>query len=285
MSELQIKVSKKLGTIETNFEEIEKNLKITLANYKGIVVTEDTLKESKKDVAELRKLKTSIDNEKKAIKKAWNEPYTEFENKCKELMTLVDEPIAEINNQVVKFEAKQIEEKKQHLNGLYLENIEEYTDYLSFEDTLSEAWQNKSFKDKDYLYELSERKVHIKSDLDAIHSLQSEIENELIEAYKQNGNNLSAAIKRNNQYMADKNRVKDQVKEEIKKEIQEDNQAAFSISMPAEEANAGLVYMNNACVTSSVNNAVKFIVSAEDADKVRQFLEFSEITYTEVINS
>lgn len=281
MSELQIKVSKKLGTIETNFEEIEKNLKITLANYKGIVVTEDTLKESKKDVAELRKLKTSIDNEKKAIKKAWNEPYTEFENKCKELMTLVDEPIAEINNQVVKFEAKQIEEKKQHLNGLYLENVEEYTDYLSFEDTLSEAWQNKSFKDKDYLYELSERKVHIKSDLDAIHSLQSEIESELIEAYKQNGNNLSAAIKRNNQYMADKNRVKDQVKEEIKKEIQEDNQAAFSISMPAEEANAGLVYKNNACVTSSVNNAVKFIVSAEDADKVRQFLEFSEITYTE----
>lgn len=281
MSELQIKVSKKLGTIETNFEEIEKNLKITLANYKGIVVTEDTLKESKKDVAELRKLKTSIDNEKKAIKKAWNEPYTEFENKCKELMTLVDEPIAEINNQVVKFEAKQIEEKKQHLNGLYLENVEEYTDYLSFEDTLSEAWQNKSFKDKDYLYELSERKVHIKSDLDAIHSLQSEIESELIEAYKQNGNNLSAAIKRNNQYMADKNRVKDQVKEEIKKEIQEDNQAAFSISMPAEEANAGLDYKNNACVTSSVNNAVKFIVSAEDADKVRQFLEFSEITYTE----
>lgn len=285
MSELQIKVSKKLGTIETNFEEIEKNLKITLANYKGIIVTEDTLKESKKDVAELRKLKTSIDNEKKAIKKAWNEPYTEFENKCKELMTLVDEPIAEINNQVVKFEAKQIEEKKQHLNGLYLENVEEYTDYLSFEDTLSEAWQNKSFKDKDYLYELSERKVHIKSDLDAIHSLQSEIESELIEAYKQNGNNLSAAIKRNNQYMADKNRVKDQVKEEIKKEIQEDNQAAFLISMPAEEANAGLVYKNNACVTSSVNNAVKFIVSAEDADKVRQFLEFSEITYTEVINS
>lgn len=281
MSELQIKVSKKLGTIETNFEEIEKNLKTTLANYKGIVVTEDTLKESKKDVAELRKLKTSIDNEKKAIKKAWNEPYTEFENKCKELMTLVDEPIAEINNQVVKFEAKQIEEKKQHLNGLYLENIEEYTDYLSFEDTLSEAWQNKSFKDKDYLYELSEKKVHIKTDLDAIHSLQSEIESELIEAYKQNGNNLSAAIKRNNQYMADKNRVKDQVKEEIKKEIQEDNQAAFSISMPAKEANAGLVYMNNACVTSSVNNAVKFIVSAEDADKVRQFLEFSEITYTE----
>lgn len=281
MSELQIKVSKKLGTIETNFEEIEKNLKITLANYKGIVVTEDTLKESKKDVAELRKLRASIDDEKKAIKKAWNQPYTEFENKCKELMTLVDEPIAEINNQVVKFEAKQIEEKKQHLNGLYLENIEEYTDYLSFEDTLSEAWQNKSFKDKDYLYELSERKVHIKSDLDAIHSLQSEIESELIEAYKQNGNNLSAAIKRNNQYIADKNRVKDQVKEEIKKEIQEDNQAAFSISMPAEEANAGLVNMNNACVTSSVNNAVKFIVSAENADKVRQFLEFSEITYTE----
>jgi hypothetical protein len=281
MEELQIKVSKTLGTIETNFSEIEKNLKVTLEGYKGIVVTEDTLKESKKDVAELRKLRTSIDDEKKAIKKAWIQPYTEFENKCKELMALVDEPIAEINNQVAKFESKQIEEKKQHFNGLYLENIEDYMDYLPFEMTLNDKWQNKTFADKDYLYELSEKKTRIKADLDAISSLESEIESELIEAYKRNGNNLSAAIQRNNQYMADKNRVKDQVKEEIKKEIQEDNQAAFSISMPAEEANAGLVNMNNACVTSSVNNAVKFIVSAEDADKVRQFLEFSEITYTE----
>lgn len=281
MEELQIKVSKTLGTIETNFSEIEKNLKITLEGYKGIVVTEDTLKESKKDVAELRKLRASIDDEKKAIKKAWIQPYTEFENKCKELMALVDEPIAEINNQVAKFESKQIKEKKQHFNGLYLENIEDYMDYLPFEITLNDKWQNKTFADKDYLYELSEKKTRIKADLDAISSLESEIESELIEAYKKNGNNLSAAIQRNNQYMADKNRVKDQVKEEIKKEIHEDNQAAFSISTPAEEANAGLVYMNNAGVTSSVDNAVKFIVSAEDADKVRQFLEFSEITYTE----
>ncbi len=281
MEELQIKVSKTLGTIETNFSEIEKNLKITLEGYKGIVVTEDTLKESKKDVAELRKLRASIDDEKKAIKKAWIQPCTEFENKCKELMALVDEPIAEINNQVAKFESKQIEEKKQHFNGLYLENIEDYMDYLPFEMTLNDKWQNKTFADKDYLYELSEKKTRIKADLDAISSLESEIESELIEAYKRNGNNLSAAIQRNNQYMADKNRVKDQVKEEIKKEIQEDTQAAVSISMPAEEANAGLAYMNNAGVTSSVDNAVKFIVSAEDADKVRQFLEFSEITYTE----
>lgn len=281
MEELQIKVSKTLGTIDTNFSEIEKNLKITLEGYKGIVVTEDTLKESKKDIAELRKLRASIDDEKKAIKKAWNQPYTEFENKCKELMALVDEPIAEINNQVAKFEAKQIEEKKQHFNGLYLENIEDYMDYLPFEMTLNDKWQNKTFTDKDYLYELSEKKTRIKADLDAISSLESEIESELIEAYKKNGNVLSAAIQRNNQYLADKSRVKDQVKEEIKKEIQEDNHAAVSISMPAEEANAGLVYMNNECVTSSGNNAVKFIVSAEDADKVRQFLEFSEITYTE----
>ena len=69
MEELQIKVSKTLGTIETNFSEIEKNLKKTLEGYKGIVVTEDTLKESKKDVAELRKLRASIDDEKKAIKR------------------------------------------------------------------------------------------------------------------------------------------------------------------------------------------------------------------------
>lgn len=272
MDELKILVSQQIGTISTNFEEIETNLKKTLADYKGILVTADTVKESKKDVTELRKMRTSIDDEKKKVKKAWNQPYTEFENRCKALMALVDETIAPIQSQIEDFEVKEIEDKKEHLHQLYTENIDVYGEYLQFENTLPEKWANKSFSDKDYLYSLSEMKLHVRTDLDAIKSLNSEITEELFKVYAKSGNNLSSAISRNVQFLEDKNRVREQVKEEVREEVKATSQKP---DIPFEKP-APIKQFED---LQNKINMVHFVVSAEDADAVEQFLQFSEITY------
>lgn len=269
MEDLQIVVSQQIGTIATNFDEIEKGLKQILAGYQGIVVTEDTVKESKKDISELRKLRTAIDDKKKEVKKKWNVPYVEFENKCKELMALVDQPINEINKQVSVFEKQQIEAKRIHLTDLFNENIEDFAEYIPFESTLEDKWQNVSYKDKDYLYRISEMKIHVRSDIDVIKSLCSEIEEELLNTYKKLGNNLSAAVQRNQQYLADKNRVKEQVKEEVKEEIKET--IALKKPEPIKEFND----------LSSKINMVHFVVSNEDADAVRQLLINNGIIFRE----
>lgn len=274
MEELQIKVSNTVGTISTNFAEIEANLKEILANYKGIIVTEDTVKESKKDIAELRKIRTSIDDKKKEIKKVWNQPYTEFENKCKELMALVDEPINEINNQVAIFEQKKVDEKREHLNSLYSENIEEYAEYIPFESALSDKWKNVSYTDKDFLFDLSEKKVHIKTDLTAISALHSEIESEVIAAYKNSGNSLAIAIQKNSDYLTAKSLAQakleeekraEEVKEEVKADVVEQPEEQPFMNLPEEEPSFTFRVTGN-----------------ENIKRVKEMLEFSEISYIEV---
>lgn len=267
MEELQIKVERTPGTITTNFAEIEANLKVVLANYKGIIVTEDTVKQSKKDVAELRKIRAAIDDEKKKVKKLWNEPYTIFEDKCKALMALVDEPISEINNQVAEFEAKRLDEKKKHLKALYEENISECAEYLPFAETLADKWQNVSYADKDYLYDLSEKKTRIKSDLSAIQSLASEIENEVLEVYKRTGN-LSAAIQKNSDYLQAKAKAEEKVREEQK-----------AIPTVPKEPKQVLVDVE----TGEVIPEFTFRVSGSDyINQVKEYLQFAEIPFIEV---
>ncbi len=276
MGELQIEVKQQSGTISTNFDQVEAELKTILNNYRGIIVTEDTVAASKKDVATLRKIRTSIDDEKKKVKKLWNVPYQEFEDRCKQLMALVDEPIDEINKQVNEFEIKSLNEKKDKLQNIYDENIGDYAPFLAFESTLNEKWQNKSFKPDDYLYDLSEKILHIKTDLDAIKSLNSEIEDEVIATYRTSGNSLSAAIQRNTQYLSDKAKVEAQVKEQAvvdteNKTITDDKIEEAPVVEDSEPADV---------VEKDGNSLVHFVVSAEDSKLVKEFLDFNGILYS-----
>lgn len=269
MEELQIKVTQNIGSIDVNLAEIETVVKQKLADYQGIVITnEDEVAPAKKDIAELKKNITVIEDKRKQIKKLWNEPYAKFESDCKSIVALINDAIAPIQAQIDEYDVKRIAEKKDHLNELYLENIKEFAEYIPFDNTLSAKWQNKGYTDKDYLYELSEKMVHVRSDLDVIRSLGSEIESELFKAYKDSGNNLSQAIKRNQQYMSDKERVREQVKEEVKATSQKPD-IPFEKPAPIKQFED----------LQNKINMVHFVVSAEDADAVEQFLQFSEITY------
>ena len=267
MEELQIQISNTLGEITTNFEEIEANLKAVAADYKGIIVTEDSLKQCKKDVSELRKIIKDIEDSRKAIKKQWNVPYQQFEEKCKQLETVIEEPINAINNQVAVFEQKATNEKKEHLLDLYSANIEDFSEYIPFETTLDVKWKNVSYTDKDYLYDLSERKVKVRSDLDAIHALNSEIEADCLKAYKDSGNNLASAIKRNSDYLS--------IKQLAEKKVEEEKKVEVKAEPPKEEPTDD--WMNK-----PVEYSFTFRVKGEDAQKVREYLNFAEIEYQEV---
>ena len=279
MNELQIEVKQQTGSISTNFEEIEKALKAELANYTGIVIADESeVKAAKDDLAELRKKRTAIESKKREVKKLWDEPYAEFEKKCKQLIALVDETIEPISKQIKEFDNKRIEEKYQHLNQLYLENIDDLGEYIPFETTLSDKWSNVSFKDKDYLYDLSEKKLHIKTDIEAIKALSSEIEDEVLATYKRTGNNLSSAIMRNNQYVADKNRVKEQVKEEVKEEVKAET-VVENVEPVIEEIPEIVEAVDLTTVSENKNAEVMFIVPQEKAEQVEQFLLFSDIPF------
>ena len=87
-----------------NFDQLKQELEVSLVKYQNMVVTEDGTKEAKEDRAKLNALKNTIDGKRKEIKKEWNVPYIEFENKVKVLIGMIDEPIQTIDKQVKAYE-------------------------------------------------------------------------------------------------------------------------------------------------------------------------------------
>lgn len=65
--------------IEWNNEELKTAIAKKMEDYKGLVFTEKTIADGKKDRADLNKLRGAIDNERKRIKKMCMEPYDKFE--------------------------------------------------------------------------------------------------------------------------------------------------------------------------------------------------------------
>lgn len=277
LDELVVKVNQNIGEISANFAEIETQLKVKLAGYKGVVVTEESLADSKKDLAEIRKISKAINDEKIRVKKIWEKPYKDFETKCKNLMAIVGESETEISSQISEIEKKLELQKKDHLLELYKANIDEFGEYLPFENTLGEKWANKSYDDKTYLYDLSEKKISIRTNIEAIKALNSEIEEELLTVYKRSGNDLSKAITRHTQYLADKERVKAQAEAEAKKNLAEAVSEALETTKAKNEPTP-LLDIDNAPEVV-MTKTVKIVISESDWEQVKAFLDFSQVSY------
>lgn len=269
MNEFEVKQTK--GSIVCNFEEMKEELSNMMTAYTSLEITEDKIPESKKDLAVLRKIRKSVDERKKEVKKSFMQPYEDFEKGVKELLAVIDEPIAMIDGKLKTFDVKRIAEKKEHLASLYSENIEGYSEYIPFEVTLGDKWQNVSFADKDYLYDLSEMKVKIKSDLAAISSLHSEIEQDVISAYKNSGNNLSVAIQKNSDYLSAKEKAEQKVREEQERKAELERQKEQPVEQPVVEK----PFVEEPTFTFRVTGI-------EQITLVKKYLDFAEIKYEEV---
>lgn len=114
-----LQVNKVLPVINANFEEVKVSLIETMEKYKGIVVTEDGLKDCKATQKDLAKIRNDIDTYRKLIKKEMTAPITEFENKCKELIALVKETETPILEGIAIYDEKRRQEKIDYI----LDNI------------------------------------------------------------------------------------------------------------------------------------------------------------------
>lgn len=93
-----------IKAIEWNYEELKAELSQKLEQYKGLVYTEDQIKEAKADRAKLNALATAIDDKRKQIKKQCLQPYEQFEAQIKDLLAVIKEPVALIDSQIKGYE-------------------------------------------------------------------------------------------------------------------------------------------------------------------------------------
>lgn len=169
MDELKVIIEQKNGIISfENFEELKKQLNGYLEQYREARFTEESKAFAKGVVSELRKLKKAVNDRKIEVKKAYMQPYEEFEARTKELMSLIDEPIGLIDSQVKAFEEKRIEERKQLIQEIYKKMIGELEEYAPLDRIYSTKWENASTSKKKIETEMEQTLSGIYMDIQSL---------------------------------------------------------------------------------------------------------------------
>lgn len=222
MYDLELAVSQDLGKITANFDEIKTALAGQLEEYKDKEFTEDKKKDAKEDLASLRKLKKSVDDRRKEVKKVYMKPYDDFEAKVKELIGLIDEPIKLIDYQVKSFEANRVKARKEEIKKVYEELVpDELQDYIPLERIYGPKWDNTTTTMKSIKTEISSKVSSTNADIAAIKAMRSEKEETALNLYMEN-NNLAIAIKYLSEYENEKAEIlRKQEAEEVERREQE----------------------------------------------------------------
>ncbi len=210
------------GLIETNFEEAKKYLAEQTEAYTKLVFTEDTKKDAKDTVAQLRKDKKSLQDRVKQVSDEYMAPLNEFKAKANELIGLYDVPISAINEQIEAFEAKRIEEKKAAIAEYYNEIVpeDEWREVIPLDVIYNKKWENATTSAKAIKEEIMQRKTDAKAAYSAIKAMHSDKEDEALAMYRKNFN-LTEAIDHINRYEKYKREIAEQERIKAEREAEE----------------------------------------------------------------
>jgi hypothetical protein len=199
--EIKIEPINEIAPVVFNFEELKLGLKNSLEKYQGLIVTEETIPEAKKNRASLNTLVSAIDAKRKMIKNQFQTPYNEFETKIKELTGMIKAPSDALDLQIKKFEDQKKEDKKMEICEFF-HNLSTLVD-LKFEQIFDEKWLNIAVSMKKIKEEITAKLEAISKDVEAIKSFKSEFELSLLDRYMQNLN-LSEVLQEKNRLEAKK---------------------------------------------------------------------------------
>ena len=192
--------------IKWNNEELKVAIAEKMKEYNGLVFTEETISEGKKDRANLNKLRGAIDDERKRVKKLCMEPCNRFEKEVKEVLALVDEQISAIDIQIKEVEQIKREEKRKAVQELF-ESIG-FQKFVTLEMIWDEKWLNASVTLSKVENQMKETMYRIGEEVGTISRLP-EFSFEAMEVYKKTLD-LTQAIKKG-QELADIQKRKEEV--------------------------------------------------------------------------
>lgn len=131
--------------IEGNFEAVRAHIERIVADYEGLVVTEDYVAQAKKDRAYLNSLATSLTQRFREVKKTYMAPVDALDRQIKELEGPIKAASLAIDEQVKAFEAREKADKRAKL-------VEHWNDYagvlveaVPFERIERAEWLNRSY--------------------------------------------------------------------------------------------------------------------------------------------
>lgn len=159
---LEVRIEQKLGILNWNFEELNRQLDVQLEKYRGLTFTDDQMPEAKKTRAALNKVAKEINDRKIAVKKEFCQPYTEFEEQAKQLIRKINDVSGEIDAQVKDYEEQRRADKRKRIEAWWAENGKHT---VELEKIWKDSWLNTTCSDEKWKQELEAEKVRISNDI------------------------------------------------------------------------------------------------------------------------
>jgi hypothetical protein len=268
---MDVLVKQTPGSVTCDFEAAKEYLNGRLAEYKGMIFTEDSKKEAKNTVASLRKEKKAFSDRVKEVKDEYMKPFNDFKAKADELIGLYDEPIDFINEQVEDFEKNRIVEKKKAIVAAYTETVAaEYQEIIPLERIYNAKWENATYKLSVIKLDLTDINDRAIRDVETIRNTQSDYVDEAIQMYK-NTLDVSACLnhimsleKRKQEALkAEQERVKREEEERIRRE----ERAKIEAERRAEEEKA-------AAVEAAKEEFIESLAASVDAESATELYEY-----------
>lgn len=197
MKKLQIKISQEPAVIRCNFEDVKAQLSAKMAEYQGAVFTEESKSVAKAELASLRKTRDEVEKRRKEVKAQCLVPYNDFEEKVKELLEIIDEPICLIDSQLKEMEAERIRKRHADVETLYAECAGEWAEYLPLKEIYVKKWDNATTSLKQIEKELLTMIEKVSSEVAIIRNTQSDVVDDALQIY-QKSRELGAALTRIN---------------------------------------------------------------------------------------
>lgn len=232
MKELQIKISQEPAVIRCNFEDVKAQLSAKMAEYQGAVFTEESKSVAKAELASLRKTRDEVEKRRKEVKAQCLVPYNDFEEKVKELLEIIDEPICLIDSQLKEMEAERIRQRHADVGTLYAECTGEWAEYLPLKEIYVKKWDNATTSLKQIEKELLAMIEKVASEVAIIRNTQSDVMDDALLLYKK-GRDLAAALTKVNTYEDNKKRALEA--ERIRYQQEEEQRRQAEIERAREE--------------------------------------------------
>lgn len=189
MNELQVVVQQTPGTVTWNYEDLKKAFTNALEVYKTTEYDDSNIGQAKKDRAMLNNLSKSVNARKIEIKKKCLEPYELIETQAKELMAIIQEPIAVIDERLTEYENARRKKARavilEYMQKAF-EGIEQQIADKAKNALYDDRWENATAKKSEWQTAIDARADAIRSDLQVLAGIEEKFRSYAMDAYRPN---------------------------------------------------------------------------------------------------
>ena len=254
-----------------NYDEMKKDLELTLKGYSNYLVDESNISTAKSDVAKLNKVKKALNDKKIEVKKTILQDYELFESQIKELIALIDEATTSVKSQLDTYEEERVESKKKEIELFF--NAYNKGGLLKLEQIFNPKWTNKGYSLDTIKNEIVETISRVFKEIEVISSLNESSES--IKLLKIKYLNTLDLTKTLNDFNVEKERLAKLEKMQKNANKQRNNESNTitldTTKTTLEHAKKGV---------KRYSSVFKFSDSVENMTKLKRFLDDTGINYT-----